>query len=550
MAVPIPRKSRWWVSRLSPAVVLTLAGLLAALLTGLWIGIDHAICPPSDSEHHLFNALLFGRSFQIGGWPVLWETTRLSYVGWPPASYVLLYGPLAALLSDAPQWIRAYGILLIPLLLFGTYRLGSQFLDRRNAALAAVITLFSFGVMGQIRQVSIDLPAAAVVTLALLALYQSRRFERPGPALLLGAALGLGLFTRVQALFYLVGPGLLVFVLALFRAPGWPARLRVFALALLAGAVAVGVSSPWWSGNLRSLWLISTSHLDPTQVNPRGDPTFWEGVVFYGGALGRTGGWPVFLGVLALLPQLVQRRREEALMLLLSVAGGFLGLTLGVHREDRYILPALPSMAILAVMGLGCLRRRIWHHRLGAALLLCIVGPTLVFTGFGISFETLVAEKGFISWAYLRKPQRQNSVDRAMRAMRRELAKHGGDPSGTSLYLLFGQEKDANFIPRLGAYLLPELPAAAFAYSLNINMVNSPWHLGLRHRRQVFLVTEMRKVFHDLPLMWSVEPNTFSNRTPLRIYRVPKNHRFRKRIDFWDFHLDPKSPEPQGPKTK
>jgi len=514
--------------RIKPFWVLTGAGLLLAVVTVLYVSMDQGICPPTDSEHHTLNAQLFARTIHLFGISGLWELMRASYPGWPPGSYVLLYGPLAWLMGEGNQMVRLCALPLIPLLLWGVFRLNSALLgDRLSGTLAAALTIFSFGIAGQLRQVSIDLPATAAVLLAALALLRAQTWTRLRPSLLFGATCGLCLFCRVQAIFFLSGPALLTAFFAWQRCSDHGARARLVGRMALALLTAAAISSPWWFGHLRWLWDIMTSHLTPERIQPRGDPGFLPGLTFYAAALGRICGWPTLLSVIVTLPLLLKKSdpthpRVEVLALVALVLGGLLGGALGIHREARYLLPAIPAMAVLAALGLRRLSRP-WQGLLAAGLLLLTVGPTLLLSGFGLRGNSKLARHGVVEWGYSRIPVKVPSWEAAQEVARVLYRASGKNRQGDEIYLLLVQEEHMNYLPRITSFLAPQFPDLLFSYTNNLAITNSGRHLMERNQRWLFLLTETRHAF-DLPLLWAAKKHRYKNPVPIRLYRVPPPH--------------------------
>ena len=517
-----------------PLWVLTGAGLLLTVVTVLWIRMDFGICPPTDSEHHLFGAIQFSRTIRIGGAEALWETMRKAYVGWPPAAKVLLYGPLGATLGDHSQSMRLYNVALLPLLLWGTYFIGRSMGGRRSGVLAAVITIFSFGVSGQLRQVGIDLPATAAVLGAMALLLRSRAMSSPGGTLLFGAACGLCLLTRVQSLFFLIGPAVGVAVISLWRASSWRQRgLRL--LWMVGGALlALAVCSPWWYGRLELLWSISTSHLDPKLVTPRGDPRFLPGLLFYLVAIGRINGWMVLFAAVCALPLLGWRQLRRGndpvhvVILLTWIAGGILGAAYGVHREARYLLPLIPAVALLATLGCRVLPRRVGQP--GAAVMaLSVVLPTLWFSAFGIFDQSPLAVAHVVEWGYVRAPVYIKVTTAVRQANEALVEARESQPRARGLYLLFVQEGHVNYLPRLGSYLAPLHRDLVFSFTNNIHMVNSVWHQAERKQRDLFIFTETKMPL-DLKPLWEISTGKYGNAAPIRMYRIPARHQFYGKI--------------------
>ena len=470
----------------------------------------------------------------------MWTEARRFYVGWPPATYALLYGPLGWTLSDQTHLIRLYGLALVPLLLWGTYRLGTSLTgDRKSGTLAALLVIFCLGVAGQLRQVSVDMPACATVLLAMVALFKSRGFTRVGGTLLFGAAGGLCLLTRVQAVFFISGPVAVASVWCLVWAPSWSVRAKRLGWLLVALALALLISSPWWYDRLGILWYVSSSHLDGGgRISPRGDPSFLAGLLHYTTALGKLGGWTMFAAALGTLPLLCWRLgREdgrqrpvplEVAVLVAWIVGGVLGCSAGIHREPRYLLPAIPALALLAVAGLRALPRG--RDLALAALALTVIGPTLVLAAFPVGKHHWLATCGVMEWAYVRRPWQTPWVTAARKAAAALVNHSGQDRRGERSYLLFVQDTHINFLPRMGSYLIPMFPDLAFSSQMSPRLANSRWHQQLRKRRQVYLLSEVDTEL-DLPLVWMARKQTYMNQTPIRLYRVPPRHKLLKKIN-------------------
>ena len=521
-----------------PLWLLAAAGVLLSALTALWVMQDTGIAPPTDSAHHLLTAILFSRGLDAEGLSGLWQTMRHFYVGWPPASYALLYGPLGWLFGDQSQLMRLYSLALLPLLMWGTFSLGLRLTGSRLlATLAALTCVLGFGVAGQLRQVSIDLPTTAAVLLAMVALHRSALLSRPGWVMALGAALGLCLLSRVQSIFFVAPPLLVqgITALVLARRGGWRRVGERLLSLLLVGGLAGLVSSPWWFGRLRSLWKISTAHLDPSQVAPRGDPDLWAGLLYYAGALGKLGGWPMLLLAAAAVPLALRRSpllRSPVVQLLLPwILGGVVGLALGVHREPRYLLPAVPALALLACLGLAALSRgrAVVAELAGAALLLTVALPTLITMAYPVRHKHPLAELGLVEWAYTRAPIRVRAQEAGRVTAEALLQYNGGDQSGENTYMIVQQHPNDPFMARLAIFLAPHMPKLMLSQMINRNLLNSPLHKRERWRRKLFVLAQGRPLLR-LPFAWEIPNHKYGNMAPVRLYFVPTNSPFKGHI--------------------
>ncbi len=487
------------------------------LITLVWVRADGVLCPPTDSDNHLLGAQTYARALRLGGAGGLWQTLRRSPENWPPASY-LLYGGLAALAGDEPQTVRLCGLVLLPLLAWLAYALGRTLGGSGAGVLTALLVLFSFGVAGGVRQVSLDLPATLAVALAMLALLRGRLGE-PRAVLAFGAACGLAVLTRAQAPFFLAAPALLVAAAALRRAGGWPARGRLLlwlGLGVLATAV---VSSPWWAGRMHGILREGSAHV--------GGGGLAAGLAYFGACLGQLAGWPVTLTGLGLAPLLLARRRLEALLLLAWLLGAALAYSSTVAWEPRYLLPALPALVLLAVLGVRELRPRL-RAVVVVLLVAGTVGPTLFVAAVPVRVRNRVVHDWLIEWCYIRPPARigQFRARRAAAEVAAALGAGADESGGRGLYLYLGLDPRSSFTVETAVHLLPLLPAL-LASSSTIRAADSPWHLAERDRRRLFVLLEGERSLELAPVL-DLPPGWLGNRRPVRLYRIPREHPLRE----------------------
>lgn len=484
---------------------LTIFGVLLAALTLAWGHHDRLFFTADSIFHHALS-LMYAHSLRLGGAEALWESIRATNISWPPLTFIY-NGALAWLISEDLRAVKLYGLLLLPLLIWGVYQLGREMDGALTGTLAAVLTIFSLGVACAVREVCIDYMTTLMVVLAMLALVRAGDFSRPRGAAVVGGLFGLALLTRVQFLFFLAGPALYLAARSLGRVSrGREVRQRLLHMGL-AIAVALGISSIYWGGRLGELLSMSAAHLDPSRVDSWGDPTFPGGLLYYGQALGKLAGWPVVLAALATLH--LVRRRHGSPLLLLWLAGGILCYALTVSREPRYLLPAVPALALLAAMGL----RRLPHYAiLSALLLLTTVLPTLALAGFPLEFSPDAALGKVLHPQYVRPPDPDGSR-RVCTPLRRALKQLLRDaPMGAGTYLFFtNQHRTA-----LSVCLAPAFPNAILVSRQFDAHLLTPWsHREVQRRRLLMISIGERS--YDFPVAWRWS----LLRTPVMIYRVP-----------------------------
>ena len=230
---------------------------------------------------------------------------------------------------------------------------GRRWYDERTAQLGGLIVATAFGYFSIGRLALPDLPLAFWITLAiwgaLVALCD--RPSHPGRWLVVaGAAVGLGFLTK--------GPVAIIVPVVVVAPICWLERQHV-RLPLLkmiaAGTVAAAVAGPWFIAMVRvhgpgylegffvgdNLERFATSRFN----DPR-PPWFYLPIVA-GGLLPWT---PLMLGGLAPLTAWMMRRWQPATVTLRLIVWAVLPLlffTASIGKQPRYILPILPSLALL-----------------------------------------------------------------------------------------------------------------------------------------------------------------------------------------------------------
>ena len=225
-------------------------------------------------------------------------------------------------------------------------------------------------------------------------LWQSGRFERPGGAILLGAALGLTVLTRIDAAIFVAVVCGYSFLSRLKADMG-----QAFGRAFVIGAAAVAISSPWWafnwfefgsfmptSGTAQQEWGVYDRRLRwvfwalancffPTLWTGKGEEVLIDGLAlsilraaaFIGAVLWARRLLPKSIDFAALAPQ---TRRSLEFAGVMAVAFGLLSLYYGFSFIAywfyyRYLFPvAIPAAVALSILLVATLRvrpaARIW----------------------------------------------------------------------------------------------------------------------------------------------------------------------------------------------
>ncbi len=340
----------------------------------------------------------------------------------------------------------------------GVMLLATPIVGRRWSEFAAVLVLLTPGLNNQMTAPLNDLAVATLTTLALAAWWRAVHAERgTGWYLLGGILLGGALGTKHVALLF--GVALAVVTLALIAQQAGRRAALLRGLALL-GVVAVSVAGPWY---VRAAWYrgdpvypFLTGHA-VAQVSagdqeraaaesPRPDKRKlgrdvlaaitapWQVTMrpeLVGGRAHQIG--PMWL---ALLPGLVLTRRLRGLGMLLAIGGLFALLWFGLRQNTRFLLPAIPVLAVGVVWVIVELRRWPRAPRVVTTLILVSLSLFLLAIPVRRAVKSLPVAMGVESReAYLRRVEPTYDIARQMREL------------DTSELRILSQEQRAFYLP-------------------------------------------------------------------------------------------------------
>lgn len=347
-----------------PAHWLLLAALVGslALVVLSWVTLDRR--PPEwDYANHLERAARCHQILSERGVRGIGEILEMSafYPPVVPCAAGLLYFlfPITPLTSQAVL-LGFLGLALVALFL-----LGRRLFDAPTGLLAALIFGAAPFVVYSLTNFQLDLPLAATVALALLALVATEEFSRVGPSLLLGVVLALGLLVKPPFAVYLLPP-LALETWRLFRAPERAKRLGNLALALVLGGA---LSLPWYGLRLFGL---------PFQVGSRAFKQAAESgypetltaasLGFYPRLLLPTFG--LLAGFLFVWGLFALARQPGVRGLLWAATLVPFGIFLFIQNKNlRYVLPLLPAAALIAAGSLRALAPA-WRRALTVMVIL------------------------------------------------------------------------------------------------------------------------------------------------------------------------------------
>ncbi len=345
---------------------IAVVGATAALILGCTL--PQGRWPTGDAAHLLGIASRLAREFatlQWGEFAFHWSSLLAPH---PPGGYI--FPMLPALFGAGRHAGPVAGMLALALAWHGLRLLVGR--DRFPPLGAWALLLSTPLLWLAVEHTWWDLLAAGCAAATLGHLNASEGLTRRGHSLAFGAFMGLGFLTKYTFPMFVVLPTLWVGASLLLRRRGF----RGLGLSLAAFAV---VGGPWYASRLEKVRRYVLDSTDPNSkmVDEASIPLTQmellqpENLAYYPAVLVEGFGWPGL--ALVALGLLLALRHRGGRLAVLGAVGGLVILSLAGQRQARYLLPALPLLALAVDAG--------WRFRhsglkaLGALLVLAVAVP-------------------------------------------------------------------------------------------------------------------------------------------------------------------------------
>jgi hypothetical protein len=373
MTVPAPGRARPWLA----LVALTLMAVLVAVNLA-WVRLQILpVPPPWDQALYQFLGLRYRHAWQGGGAGSLLReiATRVeTQAPLLPLTTLPFYAALGETRLAAYAASSVYGCLLLgAMALLARRRAGDG-----GALLTLVLGAGCSAPLLLSRDYEMDLPAAALLAAALVAVERSDGFRRRAWAVAAGVLAGLMALAKTMAAPFLVAPA------AYLLRGTWRAedRKRVAANLLLATGVAACVASVWWGPHSRPAmlyllhygWGEGAMPYDPLKGGPL---LSLRNLGYYAVALANEGASVPLLAMAAVLLALEAWRRFhggprpplDGPMWAWLLAGYLLLTAVRNKASDRYSIFLIPPLVVLVATALLRQPGRWRPFAVGAALL-------------------------------------------------------------------------------------------------------------------------------------------------------------------------------------
>ncbi len=307
------------------------------------------------------------------------------FVHWVIALCLLIFGTASsAVLANLPATI---------LLFWAVYRLGEHLANADAGRWAVILTVATPYLFWMSRETILDYWLSGWVAAAVLLLYRSEGFGRRHESLLFGVVVAFGLLTKWLFVGFLIFPVAYVF----WRGSVWkhPSRVINAADSLLIGGIG---AATWYLPNVPKLVRYFGEN---TGIGVReGEPPIlsFQSAIYY---LRLLEGYQLFALLFVLvgvscLAVYRQRLIPKAGLLVVSIIGGWLCLTLLQTKDPRFSMPLLPFLLIVTSVWIQAWKEDPWHRMLRWSLVL-LLGLQLYAINFGIRWlpQEVVLLKGY-----------------------------------------------------------------------------------------------------------------------------------------------------------
>jgi 4-amino-4-deoxy-L-arabinose transferase-like glycosyltransferase len=370
-----------------------------ALAAALWIA--HAAWLARDTRPPLWDMAahqMYALNYLPGGYasPGLHLLTRSG--NYPPFSHLVVAsvfwlfhpGPHVAILANIPAtFLFFWAIFELARMLSGV---GAARWTCILVALTPYLIWFS-------REVILDYWLCAWVAVSLVFLLKTKGFESRSASLLFGLSCALGLLTKWFFAAFLVAPT--IYIAVRHRVWRFPRQKENCALAALIIQVIAGI---WYLPNLMDIFRF---FIHNTQIGAmEGEPPVlsFQSCIYYLRLLEGYQLFALLFGVLLLSCFFVYRSRgmREGKFWILSIAGGWLLLTVLRTKDPRFTMPLLGPLMIVAGIWIQSWGNG-WKSRAAQILLVTVLCIQAYALSFGIGWlpqEVIIAKgyQGSVRW--------------------------------------------------------------------------------------------------------------------------------------------------------
>lgn len=298
------------------------------------------------------------------------------FVHWMIAAVFLLFhpGPHIAVLANIPATF---------ILFWSIYALAKDLSDKQAAGVWACLLIALTPYLSWIsRETILDYWLSALFAAALAALLKSRGFQSRRWSLMLGIIMALGLLTKWFFLGFILAP--LLYVCCSHRIWKYPARCVHLADALIIAGAFAGL---WYLPNIPGLVRYFGENAKAGAMEGEPPVLSFQSLIYYLRLLEGYQLWGILFMLLCIACIAVWKKRliNDWKFLALSVAGGWLILTLLRTKDPRFTMPLIGPLLIIPGTWIASWNKTL-RNRILQSGLVALLGFQVYMANFGVAW--------------------------------------------------------------------------------------------------------------------------------------------------------------------
>ncbi len=264
------------------------------------------------------------------------------------------------LFKKGPDTALLTNLIFLVILISSVYGIGKKLKDGYCGLLSAMILMFFPAIFGLSRMYLLDFAVTATVSLSIYLLLRSDYFKNPFYSVLFGLSFALGMLTKISYIVFISAP---VFYGAfnLFYRQRAEDHLISQYKRNFSNAFALGITIPfiWYLQDLKGFKNLYYSIITFGYVtSPNNNPYTLDTFFFYLRVLNyQVGNFYILAFVFGLLYLVIKRNRAMG-FLSLWISIPFIFYTFLPTKDFRFIVPALPAIAIIISLALLNIRKK------------------------------------------------------------------------------------------------------------------------------------------------------------------------------------------------
>ncbi len=292
-----------------------------------------------DSSVHLTESLNANRVGENSDESLFKEYLNVSWYYPPFVSYVSV--PFYKILGESKGIAFFVMSIFLLVLVISVYGIALRLYNKKTAILSAFLISMSSIVIHFSRDFMLDLPLAAMVSLAIYLLLASYEFKSTRNSILFGVSLGLGVLTRWTFIFFLIVPFVYSFIKTSKKSPTRSKQITNVFLSIFAGII---VSAPWYSLHLIQF----ISRLGEFK---RGSRNLFENALYYISIIPSQVSWLIAIVLFIGLIWYYRNKIKTNGLLYSWFIGSYVIISIINFKEPRFSISLLPPIIIISSAG-------------------------------------------------------------------------------------------------------------------------------------------------------------------------------------------------------